>query len=314
LLDIATKVLHDGHLKAGEKRIEAALADRAFNRLARELGVKVIHISERDTQISHQPKRVNEFVNTWSVDGLYEEGVAPAEMGWGTHERRMPRGAFQHAGEGPGNQICMAEMGCKVKVRSRVPSGDIVGMVIRHGEAFTITDHLTVWDDGRPIYRPTVHYAYCPTDAAIASLHELEMRNYEMQPTIRIMNDEIDSGIDELGVLLMGHPYKSWWTGSLLSIDEARRLAPGQSATTLQVAASVAGAVVWMVRHPNEGLRVPDDLPFEEVLRVASPYLGPQVSDPIDWDPLQNRFDIFANYASRDLDHTDPWQFSNFLV
>jgi homospermidine synthase len=171
-----------------------------------------------------------------------------------------------------------------------------------------------VWEDGRPIYRPTVHYAYCPTDAAIASLHELEMRNYEMQPTVRIMNDEIDSGLDELGVLLMGHPYKSWWTGSLLSIDEARRLAPGQSATTLQVAASVAGAVVWMVRHPNDGLRVPDDLPFEEVLRVAAPYLGPQVSDPIDWDPLQNRFDIFANYASRDLDHTDPWQFSNFLV
>jgi homospermidine synthase len=314
LLDIATKALHDGRLKDREKRIEAALADRAFNRLAYELGVKVIHISERDTQISHQPKRVNEFVNTWSVDGLYEEGVAPAEMGWGTHERRMPRGAFQHAGEGPGNQICLAEMGCKVKVRSRVPSGDIVGMVIRHGESFTITDHLTVWEDGRPIYRPTVHYAYCPTDAAIASLHELEMRNFEMQPMIRIMNDEIDSGLDELGVLLMGHPYKSWWTGSLLSIDEARRLAPGQSATTLQVAASVAGAVVWMVRHPNEGLRVPDDLPFEEVLRVAAPYLGPQVSDSIDWDPLQNRFDIFANYASRDLDHTDPWQFANFLV
>jgi homospermidine synthase len=199
-------------------------------------------------------------------------------------------------------------------VRSRVPSGDIVGMVIRHGESFTITDHLTVWDGERPIYRPTVHYAYCPTDAAIASLHELEMRNFEMQPNIRIMNDEIDSGVDELGVLLMGHPYKSWWTGSLLSIDEARRLVPGQSATTVQVAASVAGAVVWMVRHPNEGLRVPDDLPYEEVLRVANPYLGPRVSDPIDWDPLMNRFDVFANYASRDLDPSDPWQFVNFVV
>ena len=55
-------------------------------------------------------------------------------------------------------------------------------MVIRHGEALTISDHLTVWgDDGNPIYRPTVHYAYCPSDAAINSVLELRMRNWEMQ-------------------------------------------------------------------------------------------------------------------------------------
>jgi len=61
-------------------------------------------------------------------------------------------------------------------VRSWVPlGGEIRGMVIRHGEALTITEHLTVWDGERPAYRPTVHYAYLPTDAAIASLHELRM-------------------------------------------------------------------------------------------------------------------------------------------
>ncbi len=42
-------------------------------------GTKVIHISERDTQITNVPKEFDEFVNTWSVDGFYEEGVAPAE-------------------------------------------------------------------------------------------------------------------------------------------------------------------------------------------------------------------------------------------
>jgi homospermidine synthase len=115
-------------------------------------------------------------------------------------------------------------------------------------------------------------------------------------------------------VLLMGHPYKSWWNGSLLSIDQARDLAPGQSATTLQVASSVLGAVVWMIRHPHEGVRVPDDLPWEEVLDVARPYLGPLWSDAIDWDPLQGRFDIFGRYTARQRDLEDPWQFVNFLV
>jgi homospermidine synthase len=65
-------------------------------------------------------------------------------MGWGTHERRLPPLAYQHTGHGPGNQICLGQMAFKTWVR-RVPSCEIVGMVIRHGEAFTISDHLTVW-------------------------------------------------------------------------------------------------------------------------------------------------------------------------
>lgn len=51
------------------------------------LGVNVIHCSERDTQLTNNPKRPGEFVNTWSVEGFYEEGIAPAELGWGTHEK-----------------------------------------------------------------------------------------------------------------------------------------------------------------------------------------------------------------------------------
>lgn len=52
-------------------------------------------------------------------------------------------------------------------------------MVIRHGEAFTISDHLTVWQEGTAIYRPTVHYAYCPSNEAIVSMRELEMLNWQ---------------------------------------------------------------------------------------------------------------------------------------
>ena len=99
----------------------------------------MIHISERDTQIIDEPKREDEFVNTWSVEGFYEEGIAPAEMGWGTHEQELPRLAFTHD-RGPRNQICLAQPGCSTWVRSWVPCGDIVGMVIRHGEAFSISE------------------------------------------------------------------------------------------------------------------------------------------------------------------------------
>lgn len=313
LADIATEMLKRS---LGEKTgLERALADRNFAQLAMLTGTKVIHVSERDTQISNQPKEVNEFVNTWSVAGFHEEGIAPAEMGWGTHERRLPPGAHAHT-YGPCTQICLAQMGMSTLVRSWVPAhGEIIGMVIRHGEAFTISDHLTVWDGPKPIYRPTVHYAYLPTDAAIASLHELKMRGYELQPKQRIMNDEIISGMDELGVLLLGHALNGWWVGSQLDIHEARQLVPHQNATTLQVAASVLGAVNWMIRNPRKGVCVPDDLPYEEVLAVANPYLGPCPSVQTDWTPLKNRVDLFGRFgrSPRPADE-DVWQFETFLA
>ncbi len=314
LVEIAAAVQADGYFPERHEAIRAAIAARRFNEVAMLLEVKAIHIAERDTQVAKRPKEVGEFVNTWSVDGFYEEGVAPAEVGWGTHEKTLPSLALTHEGEGPLNQICFAQMAHKTLVRSRTPSGPIVGMVIRHGEAFTICDHLTVWDGETAIYRPTVHYAYCPSDLAWASFVELEGHDYAYPVNQRIMNDEIVSGRDELGVLLMGHPYGAWWTGMQTSIEEARAVAPHQNATTIQVAASILGALDWLVRHPHEGVRVPDELPFEDVLAVAEPYVGTTWSGPIDWDPVSTHTDWFDRWSGRTYDLEDPWQFTNFLV
>ncbi len=204
LEDITAAILRQTS-PAPERReaLQSALANRDYAKLGQLTGTKVIHISERDTQISDKPKQVGEFVNTWSVEGFYEEGIAPAEMGWGTHEPALPEHAYTHA-DGPRNQICLAQTGITTYVRSWVPiGGPIIGMVVRHGEAFTISDHLTVWEDGEAVHRPTVHYAYLPTDAAMSSLYECRMNGYELQTNQRIMNDEITDGMDELGVLLL---------------------------------------------------------------------------------------------------------------
>jgi homospermidine synthase len=310
LVDIATRSLSDG--LAG-KSVEDALTGERYPDLAQALGVKVIHIAERDTQISDKPKLFNEFVNTWSVEGFYEEGIAPAELGWGTHEKTLPLKAFKHVG-GPQNQIGIAQPGATTWVRSWVPNMETTGMLVRHGEAFTISDHLTVWQDGKPTYRPTVHYAYCPTDAAIASMRELEMMQWNITPNQRIMNDEIIDGADHLGVLLMGHAYKSWWTGSLLNIHDARKLIPHQSATTVQVGSAVYAAIAWAMAHPDRGFLVPDDLPWREVLPFAEKYWGGYYSTPADWDPLSSRNDLFKGWNGRVYDESDPWQFSNFLA
>ena len=310
LVDIATRALKDGKAASG---VEAALSNESYNDLAHLLNVKVIHISERDTQVTNKPKQWGEFVNTWSVEGFYEEGVAPAELGWGTHEKQLPPNAYEHP-SGPRNQIAIAQPGATTWVRSWVPHFEIQGMVIRHGEAFTISDHLTVWNGEKALYRPTVHYAYCPSNEAIVSMRELEMLNWKLHTNQRIMNDEIIEGDDRLGVLLMGHPYRSWWTGSLLSIEESRRLIPGQSATTVQVSSAVYAAVAWAMKNPHRGLLVPDELPWREVLSCAEKYWGGIHSEAADWDPLMNRRDLFEGWNNKKADKSDPWQFTNFLV
>lgn len=312
LVDIGNKLIEDKKISEDDaKQIKEIIDKKNFAELAMKLNVKVIHCSERDTQISNKPKEVNEFVNTWSVDGFHEEGIGPAEMGWGTHEKWLPEGAVKPE-VGPKNQIFLQQSGMNTWVRSFVPlNHEIIGMVIRHGEAFTVSEKLTVWKDNKAIYRPTVHYAYMPCDAAIISMHELRGRDYALQPKKRIYtDDEIVSGADILGALLMGHAYNSWWTGSDLDIETSRKLVPGQNATTIQVAAGVLAAVMWMIENPNEGVCVPDDLSHEHVLKVAKPYLGNFISEPYDWTPLKSRKELFPVNKQK---LEEPWQFRSFL-
>jgi homospermidine synthase len=314
LIDIAKAAVDEKKAKGRKAEVIKGLAAAGkFNYLAKELGVKVIHCSERDTQITDVPKQIDEFVNTWSIEGFREEGTTTSELGWGTHEKQLPKFGYRHK-EGPKNQICVARMGINMWVRSWVPNYTIQGMVVRHGEAFTISDKLTVWEGKRAVYRPTMHYAYCPCDEALVSLGELKGNSYKLQPRLRIMNDEITKGADILGALIMGHAFKSWWVGSDLSIEESRRLVPHQNATTMQVAISVVAATMWMIENPAEGVKVPDDLPHEYVLGISKPYLGNFISTRSDWTPLRDYENAFSGFNKPDFDRRDPWQFKNFLI
>ena len=315
LIEIAHQILNK---KLADKKrtvlLHEALDSKNFPELAQHTGTKVIHISERDMQTTNKPKLVDEFVNTWSIAGLYEEAMAPAELGWGTHERTMPSNAEQHRW-GPKNQICLAQPGMDTWMYSWIPSGQIIGMLIRHGEAFSISRYYTVLNKNKAVYRPTVHYVYLPTDCTVASLVEMKMHNYKLQPKLRILNDEIIDGIDELGVLLLGHDLNGWWTGSQLSIQETRELIGSQqNATTLQVASSVLAALIWSINNPNKGFRTPDDLPHDEILSIARPYLGPCPSVQTDWTPFTYRTTPLGKKYAPKFSKNDVWQFKSFLV
>jgi homospermidine synthase len=296
---------------AGDAGSAAAPQDRAeWARLAQRLGVKVIHIAERDTQVSNLPKEPGEFVNTWSIEGFVSEGSQPAELGWGTHERHFPVDGRRHD-FGSGAAIYLLRPGAATRVRSWTPlEGPYHGFLITHGESISIADFLTVREGNEARYRPTCHYAYHPCDDAVLSLHEFAGKNWQLQTAKRLMMGEIAKGVDELGVLLMGPAKGVYWYGSRLTIDEARRVAPHNNATSLQVTAAVLGGVVWALEHPQEGVVEPEDMDFIRVLDIAKPYLGEIVGVHGDWTPLDERERLFPE----DLDRDDPWQFKNIRV
>ena len=286
-------------------------ADRAgWAGLAERLGVKAIHIAERDTQVATIPKEPGEFVNTWSIDGFFSEGSQPAELGWGTHERHFPADGRRHD-FGSQAAIYLLRPGAATRVRSWTPlEGPYLGFLITHGESISIADYLTVREGAAVRYRPTCHYAYHPCDDAVLSLHELAGKNWHLQSRKRLMMDEISQGTDELGVLLTGPQRGVYWYGSRLSIEEARRVAPHNNATSLQVTAAVLGGVVWALEHPRHGIVEPDEMDFARILEIAGPYLGDVVGVWGDWTPLADREVLFPE----DLDRTDPWQFKNIRV
>jgi homospermidine synthase len=277
--------------------------------LASDLNIKTIHIAERDTQRSMNPKERGEFVNTWSVEGFIAEGSQPAELGWGTHEKQLPWNGIEHPA-GCKSAIYLNQSGLSTRVRSWTPDeGPMHAWIITHNESISISDYFSGTVDSKP-YRPTVHYAYHPCDAAVNSMHEIIGKNYNPQTKHRILRDDIIDGVDELGVLLMGNEVGSLWYGSNLSIKQARAAAPYNSATTLQVVAPVIAGMLWAIENPDQGILEADELPYDKMIDICKPYLGTMVSAWTDWTPLQERNTLFEE----DIDSTDPWQFKNFIV
>ena len=297
---------------AADTGLDAATPDlrEDWALLMQRLGVKGIHIAERDTQARRQPKPIGTFVNTWSVEGFVAEGFQPAELGWGTHETWFPENGHRHE-KGCQAAIWIERPGAITRVHTWCPTpGAQFGFLVTHNEAISISDYFTLGDLAAPAYRPTCHYAYHPCDDAVLSLHEC-FGSGRVQPRQRILDEnEIVSGGDELGVLVYGHAKNALWYGSRLSIEETRELAPFQNATGLQVTSAVVAGMAWALANPQAGIVESDEMDHAFCLGVQRPYLGRVEAHYTDWTPLSDRWQKFVE----DIDETDPWQFRNVLA
>lgn len=279
-------------------------------RLMQGLGVKGVHIAERDTQAGRDAKPIGTFVNTWSVEGFVAESFQPAELGWGVHEKWFPPNGHRHA-TGCKAAIYLDTPGLLTKVHTWTPAaGPQYGYLVTHNEAISIADYYTVGEGDAPEFRPTCHYAYHPCGQAVLSLHEM-LGAGKVQEELKILDEnEILWGADDLGVLLYGHARNALWYGSRLSIQETRALAPFQNATGLQVTSAVLAGMVWALENPSAGIVETDEMDHARCLEIQRPYLGRVEAHYTDWTPISTRWPQFAE----EIDESDPWQFQNVLA
>jgi homospermidine synthase len=268
--------------------VAAAEAVRAgqYAKAAEMLGVRVIHITERDTQTLRRPKPRGKFYNTWSSIGLAAEALDPVQMGRGTHEA---------APAVPGtvdvrNMRIVPARGMDRRAWSysparRGPGRTYEGFVIPHGEANTLSHCLSAPGGA---YRPSVYFVYQPCPAARASLAEMRRRDYApptSKTAVVVTLPMLKSGYDAVGALIWSDRYPAWWSGTVLDYADMRPIGVAYSGpTTVQVAIAMLSALKWMLANPSRGFLTPEDLPYRQILDDCAPYLGRVLSTQVPAD------------------------------
>ena len=122
-------------------------------RLMHRAGVKGIHIAERDTQRARDPKPRGIFVNTWSVEGFCSEGLQPAELGWGTHEKALPPNGSKHD-FGCDAAIYLTQPGAGTRVRSWTPTAQAQHAFLAYATTNWISIATPLRENGKVAHRP----------------------------------------------------------------------------------------------------------------------------------------------------------------
>lgn len=241
-------------------------ASRQFNRLAKQLGVEVIHISETDSSEFTGPRRPapSVFCNTWCCDGLNDEYAHDAEFSFGTHERRLPSGAVNL----DGIVIDTNSAAYNWYTDSYVPGDEtFVGCCIPHGEGLTLGHYLST-----PSYHPTVHYVYKWSPATQRSLKGAKAKiGHTFAPQSHVLANYYDDfrGTDRVGVLLLCKSGAAFWCGSILDNSSTGH----HSGTLQQVAAGVLLGLMHIMQNPKQGVVYPEVI-HEDLVEYVKPLLG----------------------------------------
>lgn len=284
----AQRGLEDVAKKLGDSTALALLrggSPQGAAKAAERLGLRVLHIAEKDTQLPKRGRPSKHFYNTWSAVGLIAEALDPVQIGLGTHEDGSATIAPNTGGKGPHlrnnavisgpshfvtpplgpkNARFLPIRGMDLRLTSFSPGrhgrgSKITGYAIPHGESNTLSALLTRNPGGSPqaaLYRPSVYYVYQVAPCARASLERLRKGRHSpgTMPVKHVLRlPEIRKGYDAVGALLLfdetptnpRRGVREWWCGTILSTEDVKRYGFVHSGPTV---VQVAIAIVSALR------------------------------------------------------------------
>lgn len=291
------------------------LKENKFNKLAKELDLKEIHVNDNDYQQVKDPFYNDKLYSSWSIDSFFFEMISGATANIGTDEKINYEAECKKIDYENGflefKDIAIDKIG-----KTYYPKGNFEAFFVPHEETITIAKNLEVKEENETIYRPTVVFLYSPCEYAKKYLENARVNSWQSidnetnsnnnsiirgfkYPEIAeiIYKENIKSGIEYVGVLLLGGNFDPVWVGNRIKknfLYKDKKTSFWQTPTITPVAMSALAATCWMIENKdNGGIYFPDDIKeYKSIIKLAEKYISKTVYKTFRKKKIERELDI----------------------
>jgi len=313
-----------------DKQLKDFIKQNKFNDAAYVLGIKMIQVNDIDSQEINVDPDSDTLVNTWCADTFLFELLSEAALNTGNRENIDFNNECKSLDLAKGF-LEFEKLAADKKCRTYCPSGAFDGFLVPHEETVTIAKSLEVKHNGEIIYRPSVMFLYAPCHLASEYLNQAKVNEYPKPDLKRPLDSENDngrtiirgyvypqqskivykeniaSGTEYVGVLLIGDNFKPVWVGNRVELSflyKDLKKSYWQTPTITPVAMSALAAVCWMIRNQDKGgIYFPEDIAdYKYILKIAEKYISKTIYKTFDKKTLAELLEVdFSNLRVKDF-------------
>ena len=305
------------------KEIKELIKHNKFNEVAQKIGLKMIHVNDIDLQKINETYNKDTLYNTWCVDSFFFEMLSEATFDIGTDEKITYTDDCKLL-DNVNGFIEFKNLAIDKKCKTIYPNGKFNGFLVPHEETITIAKSLEVRQNNKTIYRPSVMFIYSPCEYARKYFEtakigeyvdskvpkqldaeskdeEIIVRGYKYPKNATIVYKEnIESGTEYVGVLLLGNNFNPVWVGNRIEIPylyKHEKDSYWQTPTITPVAMSALSAVCWMIKNKDKGgIYFPEDIPdYKYIIKTAEKYISKTIYKTFARQDVENTLQIDLN-------------------
>ena len=288
-----------------DKNLKKLLKEKKYNEVAKELGIKMIHVNDIDLQKIDEEFDINKLISTWCIDSFFFELLSEATQNIGTHEKEIVKDECKKLDIEKGF-LEYKTLAVDKKIKTVYPNGYFEGYLVPHEETITIANSLEVFENNKVIYRPSVMFVYMPCHLAEQYLEKSRTEVIDEEKVVRghlcpnnsevVYREKIKEGTEYVGVLLVGDKFEPVWVGNRVEMDYLYKQSKSywQTPTITPVAMSALAGLCWMIKNKDKGnIYFPDDIKdYEFILKIAEKYISKTIYHTFDRESVYEKLNL----------------------